>query len=256
VNVIKIYGLLLVTGSVAFAGVTNQSQSTPPPAAQNQQPPAQAAGQQNAPNRPRRTTAKLDGFDLAPDAASPNQIGGASRSAISSKKLVAYAPHKGRIFTLRPSFSWQGSPGTNYKLHIQSVNGQLSWDREVNGTSLDYPADAPPLEPGQTYIWRVSADSPMLGAPTAPAMIVVLSEAERSQLATAESSISGTGLDAETARARLYFDHRLWYDAVMAYSGLIAKHPEDAKLYLMRGSLYDQLPATQPLADQDFSRAN
>jgi hypothetical protein len=255
VNVNRISALLFVTGTVAFAGVTNQSQSIPQPAPQNQQQPAQASGQPSQSNHPRRTTARLEGFDLAPDAASPNQIGGASRSAVPSKKLVAYAPHKGRLFTLRPSFSWQGAPGTNYKFHIQSVTGQFSWDREVNGTSLDYPADAPPLEPGQTYIWRVSTDSPMLGAPTAPAMIVVLSEQERSQLATAESSIEGAGPEAEAARARLFFDHRLWYDAVMAYSDLIAKHPQDAKLYLMRGSLYDQLTATQSLADQDFSHA-
>jgi hypothetical protein len=239
---------------VAIAAGQSNSQNKSQAAPQNQQA-AQPSGQQTPPPRPRRATAKLDGFDLAPESASANQIGGASRSAVASKKLVAYAPHKGRIFTLRPSFSWQGAPGTTYKLHIQDVNGQFAWDREVNGTSLDYPSDAPPLEPGQTYIWRVAADSPMLGAPSAPAMILVLSEQERSQIATAESGIDGTSMDAEEARARLYFDHRLWYDAVMAYSDLIARHPEDSKLYLMRGSLYDQLPSTQLLADQDFAHA-
>ncbi len=251
-------GLLFVTALVAIAGAQNNSQNNAqsnPQSTPQSQPPAQTSGQQNAQPRPRRATAKLDGFDLAPESASPNQIGGASRSAVPGKKLVAYAPHKGRIFTLRPSFSWQGAPGTSYKFHIQDVNGQLAWDREVNGTSLDYPADAPPLEPGQTYIWRVYPDSPMLGGATPSSMIVVLSEQERSQLATEESSIQGTGLDAEMARAKLYFDHRLWYDAVMAYSDLIARHPGEAKLYLMRGSLYDQLPATGALADSDFSHA-
>lgn len=250
----RIWAGVFLTGAVTIAGAQSSPQSGPP--ANPQAPPPAQNGQPNTAPRPRRATAKLDGFDLAPEAASPNQIGGASRSAVPGKKLVAYAPHKGRIFTLRPSFSWQGAPGTTYKFHIQDVTGQFSWDREVNASSLDYPADAPPLEPGKTYIWRVYPDSPILGGATPVSMIVVLGEPERSQIATAESSIEGNSLDAEMARAKLLFDHRLWYDAVMAYSDLIARHPGDTKLYLMRGSLYDQLPSTQALADQDFARAD
>ena len=40
-----------------------------------------------------------------------------------------------------------------------------------------------------------------------------------------------------------------------AYSILIAAHPDDAELHRMRGTLYDQVPATEKLADQDFAMA-
>jgi hypothetical protein len=253
----KVCSIVFVTAWVAIAAqhqspASGGAQNGPQGSAQTQ--PAQTSNQasnQTSGQKPRRVSAKLDGFDLAPEAVSANQTGGASRSAApGGPKPIPYAPHKGRVFTLRPSFSWQGTPGTAYKFHIQDVTGQFVWDRTVNGTTLDYPADAPPLEPGKTYIWRVHPDSPMLGGAAPPAMIVVLDEQERSELEAAAASQD------EAARARLYFDHRLWYDAVMAYSDLIAKHPEDAKLYLIRGSLYEQLPATQALADKDFAHAN
>jgi hypothetical protein len=252
----RIWAALFVTATVAIASGQNTGSASGQNSTQNgtkTQQPAQNTTQP-AQSRPRRAVAKLDGFDLAPESASANQIGGASRS-VSGKKLVAYAPHKGRVFTLRPSFSWQGSPSATYKFHLQDVTGQVSWEREVTGTTLDYPADAPPLEAGKTYMWRVSPDSDMLGAPTGSSMIVILDNDERSQIESAEHNIEGTSLDADMARAQLYFDRRLWYDAVMAYTDLIARYPGESKLYLMRGSLYDQLPVTAPLADRDFAHA-
>lgn len=259
-NVKKIWIAVFAAATVAVASGQNSASANGNAQNNSQnsnktQQPAQSTTQQTGQSRPRRAVAKLDGFDLAPESASANQIGGASRAAAPSRKLVAYAPHKGRIFTLRPSFSWDGSASSTYKFHLQDVTGQFSWERDVTGTTLDYPVDAPALEAGKTYLWHVTPDSNILGAPTQPAIMIVLDNEERSQIESAEHNIEGTGLNAEMARAQLYFDHRLWYDAVMAYTGLIAKYPSESKLYLMRGSLYDQLPVTSALADRDFARA-
>jgi hypothetical protein len=224
---------------------TEPKPATPaPPPPQNQ--PAQA--------HPRRVQAKLDGFELAPSKVSANQVGGASRGA--GQKLALYAPHKARIYTLRPSFSWRGDPSAEYKLHIQDVTGTFAWDRNVTGTTLVYPADAPPLTPGGTYLWKVDPVSPLLGPPPPAAMIIVVGGAERAQLESAISQISGTGFEADAARAKYLFDQRLWYDALTAYSDLIAKYPDHSNLYEMRGTLYDQLPETASLADADFARVN
>jgi hypothetical protein len=232
--------------------------STLLPAAVGQNTPAPApptTAQNNNANHPRRAQAKLDDFDLAPEKASANQIGGASRSVGSGGKLVLYAPHKGLVYSLRPSFWWQGDATAAYRFHIQDVTGQFSWDRPVTGVSLAYPADAPPLAPGTTYLWRVIPDSPLLGPPPPAAMIVVMADADRSQLDAAASQFQGSGIDAGMARARLYFDHRLWYDAVMEYNGLITQYPDQAQLYPLRGAVYDQLPVTQALADADYSHS-
>jgi hypothetical protein len=241
----KVTIAVLIAACAAAAGGQNGGQGQPPSPA-----PAQGQTQQA---HPRRVQAKLDGFDLAPDKATANQIGGASRGA--PGKLLLCAPHKGRVYTLRPSFWWQGDPAATYKFHIQDVTGQFVLDRDVTGTSLPYPSDAPPLEPGKTYLWRVHSDSPLMSPPPPAAMIVVVGGDERVHLETGESELGGAGFDAEAARAKYLFDQRLWYDSVMAYSELIGKYPDQRSLYEMRGSMYDQLPVSAALADADYARA-
>jgi hypothetical protein len=238
-----------LAGSTLLPAAVGQATTTPAP-----QTPAQNRDQTRDANHPRRAQAKLDGFDLAPGKDSPNQIGGASRG-VGAGKLVLYAPHKGLVYSLRPSFWWQGDANSAYTFHIQDVTGQFSWDRPVTGVSLAYPADAPPLEPGKTYLWRVAPTSPLLGPPPPSAVLVVMADDDRSQLDAAAGQIQGTGLDAGMARAKLYFDHRLWYDAVMEYNGLIAQYPDQAQLYPLRGAVFDQLPMTQALADADYAHS-
>jgi Domain of Unknown Function (DUF928) len=238
--------LIAACATIPAPPVVAQNTTTPPPA-QNQ-------GTTRDANHPRRAQAQLAGFDLAPDKASANQIGGASRG-VGSSTLVLYAPHKGLVYSLRPSFWWRGDPNATYTFHIQDVTGGSGWDRPVTGVSLIYPADAPPLVPGKTYLWRIEPSSPLLGPPPPAAMIVVMSDTDRASIDAAVAQIQGSDVNAGIARAKVYFDHRLWYDAVMQYDDLIAQNPGQAQLYGLRGAVYDQLPVTQPLADADYTHA-
>jgi hypothetical protein len=61
--------------------------------------------------------------------------------------------------------------------------------------------------------------------------------------------------EAGLARAQLFRDHRLWYDALGAYGDLIEKHPDRAGLYEQRSAIYAQLEPTQELAARDAARA-
>jgi hypothetical protein len=70
--------------------------------------------------------------------------------------------------------------------------GTFAWDREVTGTSLAYPGDAPPLSPGGTYLWKVDPVSPLLGPPPPAAMIVVLAARNALKWNRRSSQISGT----------------------------------------------------------------
>lgn len=232
--------------SLAAFGALAAAAQNPAPHLPTQKPPANTAAA-----HPARVHAQLGGFDLAPGQATANQIGGASRGA--GPKLVLYAPHKGRVLTLRPSFRWQGDAAASYQFHLQDLTGSLSWDRAVTGTNLDYPADAPPLVAGQTYLWKVTPDSPLLGPPPPAAILVVVGDPDRAQIETGLNQIPGDTFEAESARAHYLFDQRLWYDAVAAYSALIAKYPDQEDPYEMRGWLYEQLPATESLAQADFS---
>ena len=58
------------------------------------------------------------------------------------------------------------------------------------------------------------------------------------------------------ARARLFLRHRVWYDAIAAYTDLIEAYPYRAELYEERGMIYAQLDVTQELAEADFARAD
>ncbi|MGC8550153.1 MAG: DUF928 domain-containing protein [Acidobacteriaceae bacterium] len=230
---------VLVAGTVAVAGAQNKT-------------PNQS---QNSSNRPRRVAMHVGGFDLAPGAASANQIGGASRGVSNSGPVLLYAPHKGQAYTLRPSFWWQGDANAKYKFHLQDLQGGISWDREVTGTSMAYPSDAPPLTPGHTYLWRIESESSLFGPPAPSAVIVVLPAAERAQIKAEEAKFKGSSEQDAVDRAQVFYNHRLWYDTLGAYDKLIARYPADAKLVKMRDELYEQLPATRKLAAQDMAHS-
>ena len=217
---------------------------------------------QTTPAPPRPARVKLDGFDLSSQSAhagltpakhsGANQIGGASRG-IGSVKL--FAPAKGLAYSLHPTFQWSGTPDTKYKLQMENLADHTSFEATVEGTLFTYPETAPALKPGSTYSWSVQPEIDMMGGTSDSALIVIAGGAERDAIASALAAITQTGEAGDRARAQVYFDKRVWYDAAQAYSILIAAHPDDAELHRMRGTLYDQVPATEKLADQDFAMA-
>jgi Domain of Unknown Function (DUF928) len=212
------------------------------------------------PTQPRPARVKLDGFDLSSQGAhggltpakhsGANQIGGASRG-IGAVKL--FAPDKGLAYSLHPTLQWSGTPDTKYKLHIEDLADHTSFDTTVDGTSFTYPETASPFKPGSTYSWSVQPEIDIMGGTSDSALIVIAGGADREAIAAALAAITQTGEAGDRARAQVYFDKRVWYDAAEAYSILIAAHPDDSELHKMRGTLYDQVPATQKLADQDFA---
>jgi hypothetical protein len=102
----------------------------------------------------------------------------------------------------------------------------------------------------------VQPEIDIMGGVSDSALIVIAGGPEREQIEAALAAIAQTGDAGDRARAQVYFDKRVWYDAAEAYSILIAAHPEDSELHRMRGTLYDQVPATEALADEDFAAAN
>jgi Tfp pilus assembly protein PilF len=47
-------------------------------------------------------------------------------------------------------------------------------------------------------------------------------------------------------------DNRVWYDAVAAYSDVLAAAPNDQDARAARAEIYDQLAVTKPLAEADW----
>jgi hypothetical protein len=205
--------------------------------------------------RPVRVRAKLDGFDLTPKASAmparrPNQIGGASRSI---GDLALYAPTMGKSYTLTPTFFWRSDDAQGeytFRISQPAMGRDALYEAKVVGDHFTYPADAPALKAGETYVWTVQPTVDMLGAPVS-ASVVIVGGAERDAVAAALAQAKNS-----VAEAKVYTDMRLWFDAVATYSLLIEKFPARVEFYQARADLYDQLPATAKLADLDAAKAH
>jgi hypothetical protein len=257
----------VVLSIAAVAGAGPQS-SQSAAGGQNQNPPSSSLTP-SPQSHPTRVRVKLEGFDLSSQSskanqvgagspASPaphtgaNQVGGGSRG-IGGVKL--FAPEKGLAYSLYPTFQWSGSPDTKYKLVIEDLASHATYDVIVDGTSFTYPESVPPLKAGSTYSWTVQPELDLMGGRPEPVLIVIAGGPEREQIEAALAAVKQTGFEGDQARAQVYFDKRVWYDAAAAYSILISAHPDDRELHKMRGTLYDQVPATEKLADEDFAAA-
>ena len=220
-----------------FAG-----QSAPPATTANKP----ATGSNTAPaNKPSRVRTNLAGFDTSQSGKSPNQIGGASRD-IGTPKL--YAPTSGKSFTANPVFHWS-MPEANAKVtfRLSTGDGQTIYETNTQTDYLKYPGDAPSLAPGSKYQWTILPENDILGGPPAPVSFVILSGAEHEQILSELKAANDA-----TATAEVFVKHRVWYDAVQAYSDQLDRMPNDESARAARANLYDQLPVTKQLADADW----
>jgi len=201
-----------------------------------------------------RVRAKLDGFNIAPTSGkAPNQIGGASRDL---GGLTLYAPKLGKAYTLTPTFYWSGDDKSEYTFKLSALTTQESplYVKKVLGGKFTYPADAPALKPSETYIWSVQPENDLMGG-LAQASVLIVGGATRSAVESALANAKVTPGEPSAAAAKIYVDHRLWFDAIAEYTALIEKHPEMTQYYKERAAVYDQFPETQELADEDAAKA-
>jgi hypothetical protein len=206
--------------------------------------------------RRRRVVSDLSGFDLLDQGKvkKESMVVGAARGFAPP---VVLAPRLGRVYGERPTFEWRDeakAPGFAFALTDESQ--EEVYKAETAKTLLAYPADAPRLEPGRTYFWTVQAASGLFAAASPPAGFLVLGGSQRQEIDRALAAITATDpYEQARARARVFTDRRLWYDAVAAYSEMIARFPDRPELYEERGTIYAQLDATQARADEDFAKA-
>jgi len=222
--------LLLATSAQAYA----------------QAKPAAPSASQAAPAKPTRVRAKLDGFDLSPQSGkSANQIGGASRD-LGSPRL--YAPHAGKAFSVMPVFYWgTAEPGQKVTFRLTALNGQTMYEVTTTSDHVAYPSDAASLIVGHTYRWSIFPENDMLGGPPMPALITIVDGDDRAAIETE------LGKNPAAANS-IFVNHRIWYDAVAGFTAALEQNPNDQDALKGRAAVYDQLPATQPLADADWSR--
>jgi hypothetical protein len=186
----------------------------------------------------------------------PMQVG-ATRGGPATRPIPR-APRLGKVYSLQPQFGWiYSGPGRVFLLIVYREDLTELYRMGAATNPFTYPPEAPVLKPGQKYFWSVEVlGAGPSGSPPELAGFVVASEEERAEIEKALAKISARNpYEQARARARLFADRAVWYDAVAAYSDLIAQHPTRAELFEQRGQIFAQLKVTEPLAEEDLTRA-
>jgi hypothetical protein len=223
-----------------------------------QQPPAPSAKQdQKTADKPKRKLdADLSGFDLSDDKSGKKvstMLGGSRTAAVPSATLLA--PHRAKFYGTSADFLWSFSGHTEgYVLLITDEDETQIVRQPLKEPRYRFDAPLSKLQPGETYFWRVQVLPNTLASE--PLEFVVVSAEERQAIDQAIAAIPpGDAYQSALARARLFTDHRLWFDALGAYNDLIAKYPTHPEPYEDRAAIYAQIPATKSLADAAAARA-
>jgi hypothetical protein len=243
--------IILVLAAFLAARAKQQEppkESTP---AQGRQPKNEAKPEK-APRK--RVVQDLSGFELVEPSKLASQAVAVAGTRLLPPTPVALAPRLGKMYGAEPLFAWsyQGTE-RGFTLIIRDDQYAQVFRAQVNETEFAYPAEGPRFAASKTYSWTVE---PTGGEPCDAARFLVVSPGEQSKIDEALAQITTKDVySSGLARAKIFTDHRLWYDAIGTYTELIARYPKRAELYEQRGVIYDQITATKPLADEDFVRA-
>ncbi len=175
---------------------------------------------------------------------------GATRETVNPRRPVA--PLEGRAYDSRPFFVWETAPGSKtYHFVLYEgdyYKGQLArvvYQTDVTTTEVLYPREAPRLEPGKLYSWRVSTPTPN-GKEDGP--LVRFETLSGQEAAEVKQALAMAGLTSPRTpadrldQARVFENYGVWYDALRIASEL-AQNPNDKEALAYYDALLDKLDA-------------
>jgi hypothetical protein len=228
------------------------------PASRAQQPPAKPdPSAAKAADKPKRKLdADLSGFDVSDDKSNKKvstMLGGSRTTAIPSATLLA--PKRAKFYGATALFPWTfAGHNEGYVIIVTDEDETQLVHQQLKEPHYLFDPAKTKLQPAETYYWRVQ----VLPNPLAsePLEFVVVSAEERQAIDKEIAAIPyGDAYQSALARARVFTDHRLWFDALGAYTDLIAKYPNNPEAYEDRGAIYSQIAATKSLGEADLATA-
>jgi uncharacterized protein DUF928 len=253
----KFFKLLFLTAGLLAAnlavGQAPSPSPQPPP-----KPPQPTA--KDAPKTPpkKRLVADLSGFEMSDPSRTKKQraILGATRGG-ASRPPIPLAPYLAKFYGSAPLFAWLYPGRTEgFEIVLRDDDDNVILSQQVS--AAEFRLKDAHFQPEKTYYWSVRPFPSLLASAYSQAAgFVVVADSERQQIKKELAAFSPAyTYQATIARARVLVNHRLWYDAIGAYSDLIEQFPERAELYEERGTVYAQIEATKAQADADFARAD
>ncbi|MEK6336090.1 MAG: CHAT domain-containing protein [Acidobacteriota bacterium] len=199
-------------------------------------------------NKPRRPLPKPPsgsrGFEqTGRDASSRLIAAGATRGP-----LKPIAPYEGLAYNARPFFAWASQPGAaSYHLTLREgaeSSSPIVYEADVKVAQFSYPPEAPALEPGKLYSWRVSTAGVMEKRQGAVATFFVLAGEDAAQIKTVldKAKLSAPKTAAERlAQAHIFEDYGVWYDTLRIASELLIENPNNPEAKAYYDSLIQKL---------------
>lgn len=174
------------------------------------------------------------------------------RSGEKRAAIVAISPTLTVIRDGQPTFRWSGADEeTELQLTVYG-DASIVWQADVTGmTSVQYPEDAPPLQPGASYSWTVETADPLQSPPlrSATAFFGILYADESEELDGQLASLSIEEMPNEATyylvRASLFYEYGLAYDAILATREAVAIDQDDATLRSILAHLYAEVGMTE-----------
>jgi hypothetical protein len=209
------------------------------------------------PPKKRKLDADLSGFDTTDsksDKKVSTMLGGSRSTAVPSATLLA--PKHAKLYGASALFSWTftGHNEGYVFLLTDEDETQLLRAPTKDPHYLFDPAKTK-LNAGDTYYWRIQVLPNTLASD--PLEFAVVTAEERAAIEKEIAAIpqNADAYERALSQARIYVDHRLWFDALGAYDTLIAKYPNKSELYEDRATIYAQLPVTKPQSEADKAHA-
>lgn len=169
------------------------------------------------------------------------------------------APRKTELLDPRPAFQWRAVEGaTRYRVAVSGEAGEI-WNREVEGRSLDYPADADPLPAGTDYLWEVRALSDQGELRREESYFHLLAAGDAAEVRTALTRIGesagGTRSPAALFLSGSYLSGRgLYRDASEQFQALQELSPQSPAPHEALGNVYRAV-GLMDLAAAEYQKA-
>lgn len=162
-----------------------------------------------------------------------------------NERLIALSPCQTKVRGTRPTFRWQiDDPDTELQIVVSGPSGVL-WQKEVTrATELPYSDDAPALEAGVTYSWKLESTDPLLYPPlvTKAAYFEIMSDEDVASLDVALDAIDAQDRPGAPAyhvvRASIYFDHGLVEEAITETRTAMSLDADNPSLRAILAQLY------------------
>lgn len=155
-----------------------------------------------------------------------------------------------------PVFEWGGSDRLRYTVRVLGPQGALWEQTDLPRAPLPYPQTAPPLQPGVTYRWELTAK----GFPAQQAEFAILSPEDSARVRSDLESLDPVRLSAyprntlRLVRAGYLVDQELFDEARRELRASIAADPDEPSLHVLLGNVYERV-GLDDLAAEEFDEA-